>query len=78
MQEISQYMISVRVVIKHLKFLIKMAVAYAYISYQTAFLKANFPLEFFVALLNLEINNTDKLAPLVQEAKNCEIKIAIG
>ena len=51
------------------------AAAYAYISYQTAFLKANFPLEFFVALLNLEINNTDKLAPLVQEAKNCEIKI---
>ena len=48
------------------------AAAYAYISYQTAFLKANFPLEFFVALLNLEINNTDKLAPLVQEAKNCE------
>ena len=51
------------------------AAAYALISYQTAFLKANFPLEFFTASFNLEVNNTDKLASFVQEAKNCDIKI---
>jgi DNA polymerase-3 subunit alpha len=49
--------------------------AYAVISYQTAFLKANFPLEFFTALLNIEIHNTDKLSLIVQEAKNCGINI---
>lgn len=49
--------------------------AYAVISYQTAFLKVNFPLEFFTALLNIEIHNTDKLSVTVQDAKNCGITI---
>ena len=34
--------------------------AYALISYQTAFLKANHPVEFMAGLLSNEINNTEK------------------
>lgn len=51
------------------------AAAYALIAYQTAYLKANFPLEFFTATLNLEINHTDKLAIFINEAKRCNITI---
>lgn len=49
--------------------------AYGVISYQTAYLKANFPIEFLVAFLNLEINNSDKISIFIQEAKNQEIQI---
>jgi DNA polymerase III subunit alpha len=51
------------------------ATAYALISYQTAYLKANFILEFLIASLNLEIDDTDKLNIFQQEAKNFEIEI---
>ncbi len=37
------------------------AAAYALIGYQTAYLKANFPVEFITATLNLEYNDTDKI-----------------
>lgn len=45
------------------------ASAYGLISYQTAYLKANFPAEFLVACLNLEMDNSDKLNIFLQEAK---------
>lgn len=45
------------------------ATAYAWISYQTAYLKANFPIEFLTASMNLEIDDTDKLNIFQQEAK---------
>lgn len=45
------------------------ASAYGVISYQTAYLKANFPAEFLVACLNLEMDNSDKINIFVQEAK---------
>jgi len=51
------------------------ASAYAVISYQTAYLKANFPLEFLSACLNLETDNFDKINIFIQEAKNNNIKI---
>jgi DNA polymerase III subunit alpha len=51
------------------------ATAYALISYQTAYLKANFLLEFLTASLNLEIDDTDKLNIFQQEAKNFAIEI---
>ncbi len=41
------------------------SVAYAYVAYQTAFLKAHFPLHFWAAMLSSEIANTDKLASYV-------------
>ncbi|NUX01502.1 DNA polymerase III subunit alpha, partial [Wolbachia endosymbiont of Madathamugadia hiepei] len=45
------------------------AAAYAVISYQTAYLKANYPLEFFTALMNLNINDRDKLNLFYHAAK---------
>ncbi len=51
------------------------AAAYGLISYQTAYLKANYPLEFLTASLNLEIDDTDKLNIFQQEAKNFAINI---
>ncbi len=51
------------------------AAAYGMISYQTAYLKANFPLEFLTASLNLEIDDTDKLNIFQQETKNFDIAI---
>ncbi|MCZ6926042.1 MAG: DNA polymerase III subunit alpha, partial [Rickettsia endosymbiont of Ixodes persulcatus] len=51
------------------------AAAYAVISYQTAYLKANYPAEFLVACLNLELNNHDKINLFLQEAKDSRIKI---
>ena len=38
---------------------------YAVISYQTAYLKANYPIEFMTALLTSERNNTDKIADYI-------------
>ncbi len=38
------------------------AAAYAYVAYQTAYLKANHPLEFLAALMTLDMGNTDKLS----------------
>ena len=51
------------------------AVSYGMISYQTAYLKANYPAEFLVACLNLELNNHDKISLFLQEAKDHGIKI---
>ncbi len=49
--------------------------AYASISYQTAFLKANFPVEFMAALLSSEKDNTDKVVLYIDEARKMGIKV---
>ena len=49
--------------------------AYALISYRTAYLKANYPVEFMAALLNSERDNTDKIVEYVNEANHMGIKI---
>ena len=41
---------------------------YAFITYQTAWMKANYPVEFMAASLTLEIGNTDKIAEFRREA----------
>lgn len=46
------------------------AAAYALVSYQTAWLKANHPVAFLAASMSLDITNTDKLAALRQEAES--------
>jgi DNA polymerase-3 subunit alpha len=43
------------------------AAAYALIAYQTAYLKANYPVEFLAALMTLDVGNTDKLHVFRQE-----------
>lgn len=49
--------------------------AYALISYRTAFLKANYPVEFIAALLTSERNNTDKIVEYINEAGRLKIKV---
>ncbi|MBL7156669.1 MAG: DNA polymerase III subunit alpha [Candidatus Omnitrophica bacterium] len=49
--------------------------AYAMISYRTAYLKANFPVEFMTALLTSERDNTDKVALYINEAIRMGIKV---
>lgn len=51
------------------------AAAYALISYQTAWLKANHPVEFLAASMSLERSNTDKLAELHNEARRMGISV---
>ena len=45
------------------------AAAYAVVSYQTAWLKANHPVEFMAGVMNCDIHLTDKLAVYFQEVK---------
>jgi len=49
--------------------------AYGVISYQTAYLKANYPVEFMAGLLSNEINNTEKISVFVGECKRMGICI---
>ncbi len=49
--------------------------AYAWISYQTAFLKANYPVEFMAAVMSNEISNTDKISIFVGECERMGIRI---
>ncbi|MCA1032330.1 DNA polymerase III subunit alpha [Bacillus timonensis] len=51
------------------------AVAYSLIAYQLAYLKANYPLYFFAALLTSALGNEDKISQYTREAKQRNIKI---
>jgi DNA polymerase-3 subunit alpha len=51
------------------------AAPYAVIAYQTAWLKANAPVEFFAASMSLDISNTDKLAVFYQDARRQGVTI---
>lgn len=48
---------------------------YAYLSYLTAYLKANYPLEFLTAAMTCEIQDQDKINKFVDEAKRMGIKV---
>jgi len=51
------------------------AAAYALLSYQTAYMKAHYPVEFIAASMTLDINNTDKLSEFRAEAQRLGIKV---
>jgi DNA polymerase-3 subunit alpha len=51
------------------------AAAYALLSYQTAYMKAHYPVEFLAASMTLELNNTDKLSEFRAEAQRLGIKV---
>lgn len=51
------------------------SVAYAFVAYQTAFLKANYPVEFMCALLTSESGNLDKVALYVDECRRMNIDV---
>jgi DNA polymerase-3 subunit alpha len=50
------------------------AAAYALVAYQTAYMKANYPVEFLAASMTLDMGNTDKLAEFRAEADRLGIK----
>jgi DNA polymerase-3 subunit alpha len=49
--------------------------AYAWVSYQTAFLKANYPAEFMAAVMSNEVGKTDKISVFVGECQRMGIPI---
>ncbi|NOX97040.1 MAG: DNA polymerase III subunit alpha [Nitrospirae bacterium] len=49
--------------------------AYALIAYRTAYLKANYPVEFMAALLTSEMGNTDKIVIYINECREMGIKV---
>ncbi len=51
------------------------AAAYAYVSYQTAYLKCYYPKIYFASLLTSVSDNTGKIAEYIQEAEKIGIKI---
>jgi len=51
------------------------AAAYALVAYQTAYLKANYPVEFFCAMMTNDMADTDKLAEYIAEARTLDIPI---
>ncbi|RJP44613.1 DNA polymerase III subunit alpha [Candidatus Parcubacteria bacterium] len=51
------------------------AACYALIAYRTAYLKAHFPEEFFAGLLNAESGDIERIAVLLQEAKQSGLVI---
>jgi DNA polymerase-3 subunit alpha len=51
------------------------AAAYALVTYQTAYLKANYPVEFLAALMTLDLGNTDKLNVFRQELDRLDIRL---
>jgi len=51
------------------------SVSYAMIAYWTAYFKANYKIEYFTALLNSSISNTDKISVCVSEIKKTDLEI---
>lgn len=49
--------------------------AYAFISFQTAYLKAHYPAEFMAAVLSLEMGNAEKLTGFIAECKEMGMEV---
>ncbi len=51
------------------------AASYAMVAYQTAYMKANFPVEFMAAVMTAESSDTDKVASAIEECKRLNIVV---
>ena len=51
------------------------ATRYSFIAYQTAYLKAYYPVEFMAALLTYEMGNTDKVVEYIAESRQMGIEV---
>jgi DNA polymerase-3 subunit alpha len=51
------------------------AAAYAIVAYQTAYLKANYPVEFLSAMMTNDMNDTAKLSILINEARTFGVEV---
>lgn len=52
------------------------AVSYSFITYYTAYLKANYPLEFYCALLTLHTDERDKTMQYLNDCKRLDLQVA--
>ncbi len=51
------------------------AVCYAWVAYQTGYLKAHYPVEFMCAQMSSEMNDAKKLVPLLAEVRSMQIAV---
>jgi DNA polymerase III subunit alpha len=51
------------------------AAAYALVAYQTAYFKANYPVEFMAAVLTSEMGDTDKIVKYIEECRAMGIEV---
>jgi len=51
------------------------SVAYANLAYQTAYLKAHYPVAFMAAMLNSELSSSDSIAKYIAECQNMDIEM---
>ncbi len=51
------------------------AACYAMVAYQTAYLKANYPVEFMAALLTSEMDKTDKIVQYMEECRAMGLRV---
>lgn len=49
--------------------------AYAMLSYRTAYLKANYPVQFMAGVLGCELGNSDKLAHMLEECQSMGVSV---
>ncbi len=52
------------------------AVCYAFVAYRTAYMKANYPVEYYAALLSANMDDKDKLAMYIEDCRRFDIKAA--
>ncbi len=51
------------------------AAAYALIAYQTAWIKCNYPHEFFASMMTVEYNNSEKISYFIEDLKKINISV---
>ncbi|MBT3817105.1 MAG: DNA polymerase III subunit alpha [Candidatus Magasanikbacteria bacterium] len=51
------------------------AASYGMVAYQTAYMKANYPVQYMTAILQAEFGDTDKVAAIVAECRRMEIDV---
>ena len=49
--------------------------AYAWVAWQTAYLKANYPAEFMAAMLTSIMDNTDKVSSYIEQCRHMDIEV---
>ena len=49
--------------------------AYAFITFQTAWLRCHYPAEFMAAMLTINLSNTDKMVPYIAECANLGVQV---
>ena len=49
--------------------------AYAFVSFQTAYLKAHYPVEFMAATLSTDMNDTDKIVKSINECRKMKVEM---